>query len=251
MPTPCDGLGAHVARAFSGTRLLFPAAAVAVTGAMSLSGEDHALRVAVQHQLVAPAWADAAYYAGYIAPAVVAPGLYAFGVATGDRQTAGAGAAALQALAVTLGVTGVLKVATGRPYPMHGGGPAAPDRFEHPGYAREFRPFKLKLLYMSWPSGHTSASVSIAAALAAYYSDEPWVALVGYPLALGIGFGMVVGDRHWTSDVISGALLGQAIGWSVGRGFRDSLAADRPTRSLMLPRALPGGGMELDWVGRF
>lgn len=250
-PTPFDGLGDNVRHAFSGSRLLFSAAAVAATGGLAFSGEDHALRAAVQRQIASPAWGDTAYYAGYIAPAVVAPGLYAIGLASRDRETTGAGAAALQALIVTLGVTGVLKVATGRPYPLHGGDPSAPDRLDHPEYAREFHPFRLKLLDVSWPSGHTSASVSIAAALAAYYSDEPWVALAGYPLALGIGFGMVDGDRHWTSDVISGALIGHVIGWSVGRGFRESLASDEPAQSLVLPRALPGGGMELDWVGQF
>ncbi len=249
-PTPFDGLGDNVAYAFTGTRLLFPAAAVAVTGSMAFSGEDHALRAAVQRQLRAPAWADGAYYAGYIAPAVVAPGLYVIGLAARDRKTTGAGAAALQALVVTLGVTGALKLVTGRPYPLHGGDPAAPDRLDHPEYAREFHPFK-PLLFLSWPSGHTSSTVSIAAALAAYYSDEPWVGFVGYPLALGIGFGMVVGDRHWTSDVISGALIGHVIGYSVGRGFRRTLAGDQPLQSLVLPRALPGGGMELDWTGRF
>lgn len=249
-PTPFDGLGDHIGYAFTGTRLLFPAAAVAVTGSMAFSGEDHALRVAVQHQIRAPAWADGAYYAGYVAPAVVAPGLYVIGLATRDRETTGAGAAAVQALLVTLGATGVLKLATGRPYPLHGGDPAAPDRLDHPEYAHEFRPFK-PLLFLSWPSGHTSSTVSIAAALAAYYSDQPWVGFVGYPLALGIGFGTVVGDRHWTSDVISGALLGHVIGYSIGRGFRHSLAHDDSSQTLVLPRALPGGGMELDWMGRF
>ena len=250
-PTPFDGLGKNVLYAFSGSRLLFSGAAFAATGALAFSGEDHALRVAVEHQIASPAWGDGAYYAGYIAPAVVAPGLYVIGLASGDRETTGAGAAALQALVVTLGVTGALKVMTGRPYPLHGGDPRAPDRLDHPEYAREFRPFQPTSVRLSWPSGHTSASVSIAAALAAYYSDQPWVAAVGYPLALGIGVGMVDGDRHWTSDVVAGALIGHVIGWSVGRGFRRSLSSDGATGSLVLPRALPGGGMQLDWVGQF
>jgi membrane-associated phospholipid phosphatase len=38
------------------------------------------------------------------------------------------------------------------------------------------------------------------------------VPIVAYPLALGIGFGTVDGDRHWASEVIVGALIGQAIG---------------------------------------
>lgn len=250
MPTPIDGLGRNLLDAFTGTNWLFYGAAVAVTGGMAYSGADHALRVQVQRHVVAPAWADSAYYAGYIAPAVMAPGWYIVGLATKDRDVAGAGSAALQALAVTLGVTGLLKVSTGRVFPLNGGDPRAPDRLDHPAYAHTFHPFQPARGW-AWPSGHTSASVSIAAALSAYYAGNPWVPIVAYPLALGIGFGTVDGDNHWTSDVLAGALIGQAIGWSVGRDFRVSTRSSRAAAALIVPRSLPGGGLELDWVGVF
>jgi hypothetical protein len=38
----------------------------------------------------------------------------------------------------------------------------------------------------------------------------------GYVLATAVSAGMLYGDHHWTSDVISGALLGEAIGRSFG-----------------------------------
>jgi hypothetical protein len=45
---------------------------------------------------------------------------------------------------------------------------------------------------------------------------------------MATGVGMMVADRHWASDVVAGALMGQAIGWSVGAGFRESVQTHDP-----------------------
>ncbi len=224
-PSPLDDLPSNVEDAFTGHNLIFHGTAILATGVMAESGADHAIRVGFQKSLVFPAYADTAYYAGYAIPAVVAPALYLVGLFADDRETVGAGSAAIQALGVTLATTGLLKWGTGRAYPLNGGDPNAPDRLEHPEYAHRFTPFRAGL---AWPSGHTSATISIAAALTAYYPERVAIPLVGYPLALAIGVGMVAGDRHWASDVVAGALIGHAIGFSVGRNFRRSVrSADR------------------------
>jgi membrane-associated phospholipid phosphatase len=220
MPTPLDGLGADLVDTFTGINLVWYGGAFLATGAMALGGVDHSIRVGVQRSLRSPAYADASFYAGYILPALAAPAVYLVGLASHDPVAAGAGSAALQALAVTLVATGILKIATGRSYPLNGGDPGAADRLEHPEYARQFRPFQDFSPLPSWPSGHTSATLSIAAALTAYYPDQVWIPFVGYPIATMIGFGMVVRDSHWASDVVGGALVGHAIGYSVGRAFR-------------------------------
>jgi membrane-associated phospholipid phosphatase len=217
---PWDGLGDDIADAFSGTNLLFYGGAVAVTGAMAYSGGDQGVRVAVQRNLVVPAFGDGASYAGYILPAIVPPVVYVAGLVTRDRDVVAAGCAALQALGIELLFTSIVKVGVGRPYPLNGGDPNAPDRLDHPEYARQFRPFGSAWPLPAWPSGHTSATTAVAAALAASYPDRVWVAVVGYSIALTIGFGLVDGDRHWTSDAIAGALVGHAIGYSVGSAFR-------------------------------
>jgi len=226
LATPLDGIGAHAARSFQGENLVLYAAAVAGTGALAFGGVDHSFRVAVQRQISAPALEDAAYYGGAVTPVVVSGGLYLAAVAASDQELAGAGSAALQALALTFGATVLLKVATGRPFPLHGEARDAPDQLDHPERAREFfrSPFDWNV---AWPSGHTSASVSVVAALSAYFPDNGAVPLIGYPLALGVGFGMIAADSHWASDVVAGALLGQAIGWTVGTGFRRRHASPR------------------------
>lgn len=222
-PTPFDGLGDNLVSSFTGVPLLLHAGAVVGTGTLVWSGGDHALRVFVQKNMPAPACGDAAYYTGYGVPLLGAPAFYVVTLFTDDRQLIGASSAVLQALALTVSSTVVLKVATGRSFPLHGGDPDAPDRLEHPEYARDFKPFGFHGRY-AWPSGHTSSMTCIAASLTAYF-DSWVVALIGYPIALATGVGMMVGDRHWASDVVAGALMGQAIGWSVGAGFRESVGA--------------------------
>jgi membrane-associated phospholipid phosphatase len=247
IPTPFDRLGEDIVDAFTGPSLIYHGGAVALTGVMAFAGLDHAVRVGVQENLVSPVYADAAYYAGYLVPAVSAPGLYVVGLLAQDPTTAGAGAAALQALGLTLATTGALKLAVGRVYPTNGADPNAPDHLSHPEWAHEFTPFRGLL---AWPSGHASASFSVAGALSAYYSETWLVVLVSYPIAAAIGFGMVDGDRHWTSDVLAGALIGHAIGYSVGRNFRKRIRESRAAAVRLGPLSVAGGvgvGAAGDW----
>jgi membrane-associated phospholipid phosphatase len=125
-------------------------------------------------------------------------------------------AAVIQALVlgVTLGTT--LKVAVGRQWPNGGRDPRAPDRLEHPEQATNFRPFRR---LGAWPSGHTLTMVAAASAFRSATPELGVVSWAGYPLALGVAAGMWLGDHHWASDIVSGALLGEAIGESVGVGF--------------------------------
>lgn len=225
MPTPVDALGDDLGQAFSGPSVVFFSGAVVGTWPMAFGGMDQAIRVGVQRDLASSVYGDGALYAGYLLPILVAPSVYVLGLATHDRTVTGAGSAALQALAVTFVTTSFLKVAAGRAYPLHGGDPRASDRLDHPEYARDFHPFQ-RLDFPSlpaWPSGHTSTFISVAASLTAYYPDKIWIPLVGYPVALAIGFGMVVGDRHWASDVVAGALVGHALGYAIGKSFRSRI----------------------------
>lgn len=242
MPGPLDALGTDTARAFGGWNSIYYGAAIAGTAALAPSGADHAARTWVQERVHAPLWGQSAYYAGYLLPVLVAPGIFLAGLAGHDAGLAGAGAAAVQALGLTVITTAVLKVGTGRPFPMHGGDPNAPDRLDHPEYAREFVPFGLAGRY-AWPSGHTSASISIAAALTATARGSVVVPAIAYPVALGIGAGMIVGDHHWVSDVLAGALIGQAIGWSVGESFRERAHGARGEAARLHLVPLLGAGL--------
>lgn len=254
-PTPIDDVGSDLADALFSTNLILYGIAVAETGAMAFGGGDHAVRVFVQQHLAGPepTWGSVSNTAGYVIPAVVAPGLWIAGLASRDRTTLTGGSAAVQALVLTLATTALLKWVTGRPYPLNGGDPNAPDVLSHPEYAREFRPFRTDGGW-AWPSGHTAATTSVVAALSAWDPDSIAIPLVGYPVAAAIGLGMIDGDRHWTSDVIAGALFGYAIGSSVGRNFRKR-ARDEHGDTEASVRLVPmsGGGCQVgaSLVGRW
>jgi membrane-associated phospholipid phosphatase len=158
-------------------------------------------------------------------------------------------AAMLQAMAGGLIVTGVLKWSVGREWPNGGEDPNAADRLEHPEYAQEFRPFRLR--FGAWPSGHTLSMFAAAAAFRAAERELGWLRFVGYPLAAGVGVGMWMSDRHWASDIFSGALLGEAIGGSVGQSF--ARAEDQPKSALdTSPWVVPvAGGALVGWGGEW
>ncbi len=241
LATPLDALGDDLAAAFGGANLLFYAGAAAGSAAMAFSGADSSLDLAVRQHLVSNAYGNAASLTGYILPAVVAPGVWVTGFALRDRAAAGAGSAAVQALAVTLLTTAVLKIGVGRDYPA-----------EDPQDAHSFRPFQgWSWPFAAWPSGHAASATSVVAALTAYYGpDEIWIPFVGYPLALAVGVGMLAGEEHWTSDLLAGAVIGQCIGWSIGRAFRARARGDAAPRLSLVPIVGPssqGMGIGGQW----
>lgn len=63
----------------------------------------------------------------------------------------------------------------------------------------------------SFPSGHAARSFMAAAILHEEYGwRSPWFSFGGYAVASVTGITRILNDRHWTSDVIAGAVLGIA-----------------------------------------
>ena len=141
-------------------------------------------------------------------------GIYLTGYAKDDEELIGAGVASVQALGITLLVTTIEKVLTGRT------GPADSDQANDFQFAIWDRDLVNDRRYY-WPSGHTAAAFTFVAALHAYYPDEDWIGWIGYPLAAVVGISMIEGDYHWASDVVAGGLIGFVIGWTVGSNFRE------------------------------
>lgn len=117
---------------------------------------------------------------------------YAVGHLTGSavlrRAALQAGGAALLAS----GITTALKYSIGRGRPSH-----IDD-------GDEFHPFSGS---SSFPSGHTTFAFAVATAIADQTPDH-WSDIGLYGLATLTAFARVNDDRHWTSDVIAGALVG-------------------------------------------
>lgn len=105
-------------------------------------------------------------------------------------------------------VNQVVKLTAGRPRPF--------VRFGEGDAEREPDDF------LSFYSGHASFAFSFVAATGTVaslrgYSSAPWVYGVGFPLAATVAYLRMAGDMHYLSDVLTGALVGTAIGLAAPR----------------------------------
>lgn len=235
-----DRAGAHFARPVP---LTLTALAIATPFGFAPTGLDQRLRVVSQRDLggkpnLEPVSVATPYVlAGSL---VIADGVSAM---VGSCEAQRVLAPVLQAGTLTFVTVNLLKLGVGRSFPNGGTDPNAPDRLDHPERAHDFAPFQRG--FAGWPSGHTALMVSAAAAFRAANPELGAVSFVGYPFALGVAAGMWLGDHHYASDILSGALLGEAIGDSVGRSFAREVGA--PGAFTLLPRG--DGGFELSWAG--
>jgi len=63
--------------------------------------------------------------------------------------------------------------------------------------------------YNSFPSGHTATAFMGAELLRHEYRNvSPWIGVAGYAVAAGTGFFRLSNNRHWLTDVITGAGIG-------------------------------------------
>lgn len=110
------------------------------------------------------------------------------------------GEAALLADATTL----VIKQGVGRARPLTGRSAGA------------FRPFAFASDFDSFPSMHTASSFAMASVMAS--TTENTLYRIGwYSAATFVGFARMYQDKHWASDVVLGAALGELAGQVVTR----------------------------------
>lgn len=81
--------------------------------------------------------------------------------------------------------------------------------------------------YESFPSGHTSMTFMAATMLTKEYGHySPWVGIAAYGVASGVAIQRVCVDRHYVSDVLTGAAIGigsvEASYWLTKKIFKKS-----------------------------
>jgi membrane-associated phospholipid phosphatase len=163
--------------------------------------------------------------------AIALAGTYAAGRLAHARKTAQAAEHIAIALLASGVANGAVKVAVGRERPSFTGDP------------HRFSPFSRQDRWQSFPSGHAVVAFSLAASI----SDEarrPWVTALTYGTASLVGWSRVYEDRHWTSDVVGGALIGIAASrYTIHRLHARRAEADSAGTSAVSISPLPGGLM--------
>jgi PAP2 superfamily len=154
-------------------------------------------------------------------------GVIAIGVASesygASSKLKEAGLVSFEAEGFAIAATSALKLLTGR---------ARPE--SHQG-TTHFRPFSG--LDTSFASTHASASFAVATVFAERYSGAGWIT---YPLAMLISGSQVYTNRHFSSDVVAGALIGYGLGHFI-HARHSADPKDWQIRPMALERGLGGG----------
>lgn len=216
--------------------LMLATASALPLGFMAPSGADHQLRrVAIGYLRGSYAAEPVSIAVPYVLLAATG-GVYAGALITDDCSIQRTTSAVLQGMVNAISATMLLKWMIGRRLPNPELDPRAAEQLRHPEFAENFRPFQ-RGIKGAFPSGHAAIMFAAAAAFRASTPQAGVFRYAGYPFAIGVSVGMWMGDHHWASDIISGALLGEALGTASGNAFQG--AQDNAVTTMVTP--LPGG----------
>jgi len=129
---------------------------------------------------------------------VLLGGAYAGGRLAGEPELSSSAAHVVGALLASGAVNGTLKFVVGRERP------SATDDPLH------FRPFNASNRWQSFPSGHAVVAFSLATSVSEE-AGRPWVTALTFGGATLVGWSRIYDDKHWTSDVAGGALVGVVV----------------------------------------
>ena len=229
-----------------GSRLLTPRGAALAAGALGLAAvgtmpfdarlADALRSPALQRSRVAGGVADAARVAGQPGVVIAAAVLYGTGRLGGHPRLTAIGLHAGEAIVLSGGVTGLIKVVAGRQRP----------------FVNEDEPWHFALgqgrrtARTSFPSGHTTAAFAFAGAVSADLRRwYPGAGRVATPLlyagATTVGLSRMYDDRHWASDVLLGAGIGAIVGTQVV-AYARAHPHNRVERLLGAVTAIPADG---------
>jgi membrane-associated phospholipid phosphatase len=148
--------------------------------------------------------------AGFFVPLFLPPLLYVYGRVYKLFSIQIAGLAMEQAAILGFLISSSMKVFTGRIPP------------EYVGRIMGFGGFRFGFwqggAFNGWPSSHTTVAFAVAMGLIELYPGNTAIKIGAWAFALLVGLGVST-NIHWFSDVVAGALIGYAIGKTVGARF--------------------------------
>ncbi len=162
-----------------------------------------------------------------VVPVILVAGMAGTGYAFDNPKLKAAGADALEASLISVGVFAMpMKFFTGRARPDRNLGPASYDPFT---------------LGSSLPS-FTAANAFAVASVVAEHFPHPAVSVFAYGLAGAAGLARVYDDKHWVSDVFLGAAIGTLVGKTVVKLNEERRENSKKSRVNVVP--LVGGGVQ-------
>lgn len=115
---------------------------------------------------------------------------------------------ASQAYITSALVESTVKFLSGRTRPsFYGPEQEAEPKFLGP-FGNTSRDFGGSRSNSSFPSGHSTAAFAAATVYAMEYKDTKWVPIVSYTAASLISLSRITENKHWTTDVLVGSVLG-------------------------------------------
>jgi membrane-associated phospholipid phosphatase len=156
--------------------------------------------------------------AGGIVPVITPLAFYLSGKFSGNEKLTIAASALTQTLMLTMLVQSPLKMITGRRDPGLVNNSYYEKIYGEDDFSGVFNWFNMDF-FNGWPSGHTANAFSAAAAISEIYYDNIYVKIGAFAYAAFIGFGTTT-HAHWASEAVAGALIGYAIGKTVGKSYR-------------------------------
>ena len=160
-------------------------------------------------------------YVGYVAPVLTPILTYTLGRFTNDEKLQITGMALVQTLMLSLAFQTPLKMVTGRALPGIVTELDHTKNLRTDNFSNEFSWFNMNPIG-GWPSAHTLNSFAAAATISEIYNENIWLKAGVFSYAALIGFGVTL-NVHWASEALAGALIGYAIGSTVGKNFKNLL----------------------------
>lgn len=195
---------------------------------------------------------------GQPGPQIIGLGLYAVGRATHNQRIEKLAVHGSEAMILSTTITTVTKVIAGRARPRVQNPPSKSLGF---GFMRGLPSFLggKGTEFQSFPSGHATTAFAVASASTAEFSHwvNEWHAWGGYKYLVGtamyggaalIGASRMYNNAHWTSDVVTGAMVGTFSGIkTVEYNYRHP--DNKVERWLVKLQVVPGQGNTPTWIG--
>ena len=143
----------------------------------------------------------------------------AYGVIFKNQKVKTTTLLATQAVISGLLVESVVKTLTGRTRPnFYGANVEAEPSFKGP-FANLSKTANGKRSNSSFPSGHTTAAFAAATVFAVEFKNRPVIPIIAYTVASLVGVSRITENKHWATDVVTGAILGYLTGRQVSFNY--------------------------------